>query len=77
MAAPLSESDTARTRERLAAAFGRPVALEPVENPSLIAGVELHFAHSVLRRSWKQALAEAKEEMTRHDPARRDADPVA
>lgn len=77
MAAPLRESDTARTRERLAAAFGRPVALEPAEDPSLIAGVELHFAHSVVRRSWKQTLAEAREEMTRHDSARNTADAVA
>ncbi|WP_049976435.1 F0F1 ATP synthase subunit delta [Azospirillum sp. B506] len=77
LAAPLAESDTDPTRERLAAAFGRPVALEPVEDPSLIAGVELHFAHSVVRRSWKQALAEAKEEMTRHDSARHDTHAVA
>jgi len=77
MASPLAESDAARTRERLAAVFGRPVALEPVEDRSLIAGVELHFAHSVVRRSWKQALAKAKEEMTRHDSARHDADAVA
>lgn len=76
-AAALPEADAARTRDRLAAALGRPVALELVQNPSLIAGAELHFAHSVVRRSWKQALAEAKEEMTRHDPARRDADAVA
>jgi F-type H+-transporting ATPase subunit b len=77
MAAPLAESDTARTRDRLAAAFGRPVALELVEDPSLIAGVELHFAHSIVRRSWKQALAEAMEEMTRHDSAGNTANAVA
>ncbi|PWC47490.1 F0F1 ATP synthase subunit delta [Azospirillum sp. TSA6c] len=76
-AAPLPEGDTARMRDRLAAALGRPVALELVGDPSLIAGVELHFAHSVVRRSWKQALAEAKEEMMRHDSARHSADAVA
>ncbi|MBP2306751.1 hypothetical protein GBZ48_05495 [Azospirillum melinis] len=77
IAAPLPEGDTARTRDRLATALGRSVALELVEDPSLIAGVELHFAHSVVRRSWKQALAEAKEEMTRHDSERHTADAVA
>ncbi len=76
-AGPLSDDDTALARDRLAAALGRPVALELVEDPSLIAGVELHFAHSVVRRSWKQTLAEAKEEMTRHDSARSDADALA
>ncbi|MGA1860088.1 hypothetical protein VH569_29225 [Azospirillum sp. 11R-A] len=77
IAAALPEADTTRTRERLTAALSRPVALELVEDPSLIAGVELHFAHSVVRRSWKQALAEAKEEMTRHDAPRHSADAVA
>lgn len=76
-AAPLLDEDTAHARDRLAAALDRPVALDLTEDPSLIAGVELHFAHSVVRRSWKQTLAEAKEEMTRHDSARTDADPVA
>ncbi|CAO3454837.1 F0F1 ATP synthase subunit delta [Azospirillum largimobile] len=76
-AGPLPDEDAAHARGRLAAALGRPVALELTEDPSLIAGVELHFAHSVVRRSWKQTLAEAKEEMTRHDSARTDADPVA
>lgn len=73
----LSAEDAALARDRLAAALGRPVALELVEDPSLIAGVELHFAHSVVRRSWKQTLAEAKEEMTRHDSARSAADALA
>ena len=77
VAAPLPDEDAAHARDRLAAALGRPVALELAEDPSLIAGVELHFAHSVVRRSWKQTLAEAREEMTRHDSARTDADPVA
>ncbi|MBF5094797.1 hypothetical protein F1643_10185 [Azospirillum sp. INR13] len=76
-AGQLPDEDAARARDRLADALGRPVALELTEDPSLIAGVELHFAHSVVRRSWKQTLAEAKEEMTRHDSARTDADPVA
>ncbi len=76
-AVPLPDGDAAHARDRLAAALGRPVALELAEDPSLIAGVELHFAHSVVRRSWKQTLAEAREEMIRHDSARTDADPVA
>lgn len=58
---------------RLSRALGRPVALSVGQDPGLIAGVELHFPHSVLRHSWKQALAEALEELTRHDDARRGA----
>ncbi|AWB08927.1 hypothetical protein A6A40_28420 (plasmid) [Azospirillum humicireducens] len=76
-AGPLPDEDVAHARDRLAAALDRPVALELTEDPSLIAGVELHFAHSVVRRSWKQTLAEAKEEMTRHDSARTDAGALA
>ncbi len=76
-AGALPDEDAAHARDRLSAALGRPVALELTEDPSLIAGVELHFAHSVVRRSWKQTLAEAREEMTRHDSARTDADALA
>lgn len=63
--------DPAPWQTRLTAALGRPVALAVTEDPGLIAGVELHFPHTVLRHSWKQALAEAMEELTRDD----DADP--
>ena len=69
-AAPL---DPAPWRERLGEALGRPVALEVAEDPGLIAGVELHFPHTVLRHSWKQALAEATEELTRDDDAHASA----
>ena len=72
-AAPLAPADAERCRERLAAALGRPLALTLDQDPGLIAGVELHFPHSVLRRSWKQALAEATEELTRDDHPQRGA----
>jgi len=72
-AAPLSPEDSDRCRTRLAAALERPVALSAAEDPGLIAGVELHFPHTVLRHSWKQALADATEELTRHDDADRRA----
>ncbi|HYD66490.1 MAG TPA: hypothetical protein VED21_13485, partial [Azospirillum sp.] len=58
---PLEEGWTGR----LEAALGRPVALTLEEDPGLIAGVELHFPHTILRHSWKQALAEAMEELAR------------
>lgn len=58
---------------RLSRALGRPVALTVERDPGLLAGVELHFPHSVLRHSWKQALAEAREELTRDDDPRRGA----
>ncbi|HEY0837287.1 MAG TPA: F0F1 ATP synthase subunit alpha, partial [Azospirillum sp.] len=65
--APLMVPEGERWQERLAAALGRPVAVEFAEDAGLIAGVELHFPHTVLRHSWKQALAEAMEELTRDD----------
>ncbi|HYD71411.1 hypothetical protein [Azospirillum sp.] len=65
--APLTVPEGERWQERLAAALGRPVAVAFAEDPGLIAGVELHFPHTVLRHSWKQALAAAMEELTRDD----------
>ena len=64
---PLTVPEGERWQERLAAALGRPVAVVFAEDPGLIAGVELHFPHTVLRHSWKQALAAAMEELTRDD----------
>lgn len=72
-AAPLDEGALNDARTRLETALGRPVALDADADPGLIAGVELHFPHSVLRHSWKQALAEAMEELTRDDRTQNDA----
>lgn len=72
-AAPLDEGALTDARTRLETALGRPVALDAGADPGLIAGVELHFPHSVLRHSWKQALAEAMEELTRDDRTQNDA----
>lgn len=72
-AAPLGEEALTDARTRLESALGRPVALDADADPGLIAGVELHFPHSVLRHSWKQALAEAMEELTRDDRTQNDA----
>ncbi|WP_109109207.1 hypothetical protein [Azospirillum sp. TSO35-2] len=72
-ATPLTPEDAGHGRDRLAATLGRTVVLTVAEDPGLIAGVELHFPHSVVRRTWKQALAEAAEELTRDEPARADA----
>lgn len=66
-AAPLTVAAGERWQERLALALGRPVAAEFAEDPGLIAGVELHFPHTVLRHSWKQALAAATEELMHDD----------
>ena len=71
---PLPEAAIALCRDRLAAALGRAVALTVGEDPSLLAGVELHFPHAVLRHSWKQALADAAEELASHDAADDDAE---
>ncbi|GAA4337401.1 ATP synthase F0 subunit B [Pigmentiphaga soli] len=41
-----------RCGERLAAALGGPVQVEPVEDPALVAGIELRFRHVVVRNTW-------------------------
>lgn len=77
-AAPLPAGAAADCRDRLSAALGRAVTLTITEDPSLIAGLELRFPHSVLRHSWKQALADANTELTRGELSRDDhAQPVA
>ncbi|HYH18966.1 MAG TPA: hypothetical protein VD995_10150 [Azospirillum sp.] len=70
--APLMVPEGERWQARLAAALGRPVTVEFAEDPGLIAGVELHFPHTVLRHSWKQALAAAMEELTHDDDTQHD-----
>lgn len=73
-AGPVPETEVGRCRDRLAAALGRTVALTVAEDPSLLAGVELHFPHTVLRHSWKQALADAVEALATQDDTDDDAE---
>lgn len=64
-ASRLDEAARGRLREALARLVGEAPALAFEEEPALVAGVELHFPRQVLRFSWRDALAEAREEMAR------------
>lgn len=71
-AAPLSSPDAERCRKRIGQALGREVAIDFVQDPGLIAGVEIRLPHSVVNCSWKQSLAQALETLLdkNADPSR-------
>jgi F-type H+-transporting ATPase subunit b len=58
-AGPLSSEETELCRKRIADALGREVAIDFVQDPGLIAGVELRLPLSVVNCTWKQSLAQA------------------
>lgn len=58
-AVPLSPQETELCRKRIAGALDREVAIDFVEDPGLIAGVELRLPFSVVNCTWKQSLAQA------------------
>jgi F-type H+-transporting ATPase subunit b len=60
----LDESVRHRCRERLAGELGVPVDVEFADDRALIAGVEVHFHHTVLRHTWRDDLARVLEELT-------------
>lgn len=62
-AEPLDEDRRRHCRERLAAMLGQEPEVDFADDRSLIAGVEIHFPHAVLRHNWRAALDEAWSEM--------------
>lgn len=61
----------ARTRfaDGLAEALGAAVAPEFRTDPALIAGVEVRFPYTILRRSWAESLKRIEAELTDDEPA--------
>jgi len=57
-AAPLGAEEEALCRKALGAALGGEPKLAFAVDASLIAGVELRFAHTILRHNWRDSLAE-------------------
>jgi F-type H+-transporting ATPase subunit b len=57
-AAPLDAAEQALCRKALASALGGEPTIEFAADPALIAGVEVHFAHTILRHNWRDSLAE-------------------
>jgi len=60
-ATALAPAVAAECRSRLQDLFGVDVVIKLQQDPDLIAGVELHFPHSILRHNWRDGLAEALE----------------
>jgi F-type H+-transporting ATPase subunit b len=66
-AAPLSPEQTERVRSAIGEAFGGKPALVFRSEPAVIAGIELHSRHAVIRNSWRNDLDHIREELNRVD----------
>lgn len=58
-ASPLDADQRERCRQLLASLTGVEPQLELAVDPELIAGIELHLPHAVLRHNWRDTLHEA------------------
>ncbi|ACI97811.1 ATP synthase subunit b 1 [Rhodospirillum centenum] len=72
-AVPLDEAGRAHCRDRAHTLLGPDIALTFADDPELLAGVELHFAHTVIRDSWRDLLGRIGLELDGHDDAHRIA----
>lgn len=59
----MSGPEREQLRQRLQSRLGSAVTLEFVQDPALLAGVELRFAHGALSACWRDALAAACDEL--------------
>jgi F-type H+-transporting ATPase subunit b len=70
-AAPLSPEQAERVCGAIAEALGGKPVLVFRSDPAVIAGIELHSRHAVMRNSWRNDLERIREELNRADePAR-------
>ncbi len=60
----LTETEQARCREAIDAAFGAPVEIAFASDPALIAGLELRSPHFILKNSWRADLDSILAELT-------------
>ena len=71
-ALPLSAEEAERIRSAIAEAFAGNPAFAFRSDPAVIAGIELHSRHAVIRNSWQGDLERIREELRRVDePARK------
>jgi F-type H+-transporting ATPase subunit b len=63
-AIPLGDAARERCRQGLAASLGVPLNIQFADDRALIAGLEVHFPHTVLRHTWRDDLTRALEELT-------------
>jgi len=64
-AAPLDPADRADFTDRLRALVGAGTEVRFAADPTLLAGAEVHFPHTVLHHSWRDSLREIEEELKR------------
>jgi F-type H+-transporting ATPase subunit b len=69
-AMPLSEEETRNVRDALKAAFGSELPFKFRADATLIAGIELHSPHTVVRNSWRADLDRIREELGRDQHSR-------
>lgn len=62
-AEPLSTADASHIRDAIAQALGGGPALVFRTDPAVIAGIELHSRHAVIRNSWRGDLDRIREEL--------------
>jgi F-type H+-transporting ATPase subunit b len=65
-AAQLSEDEVARVRAALKEVLGSEAAMMFRSDPEVIAGIELHSRHTIVRNSWRADLEGIREELS-HD----------
>jgi F-type H+-transporting ATPase subunit b len=66
-AAPLTPDATERVRRAVGEALGGAPSLVFRSDPAVIAGIELHSRHAVVRNSWRNDLERIREELNRGD----------
>jgi F-type H+-transporting ATPase subunit b len=66
-AAPLSPDATERVGRAVREALGGKATLAFRNDPAVIAGIELHSRHAVVRNSWRNDLEHIREELNRAD----------
>ena len=65
-AAPLDPADRDDFTDRLCTLLGADIHVQFAEDPTLLAGAELHFPHTVLHDSWRDSLREIEEDLKRN-----------
>jgi F-type H+-transporting ATPase subunit b len=68
-AAPLDQRAAKRFSEHLTTALGAPASPVFTVDPDLLAGVEVHFPFTILRRSWSEELKRIETELNDDDRA--------
>lgn len=63
-----SEATLKKVKDQLTQSLNTEIDLQPVTQPSLLRGAELHFEHGVLSQSWSAELAAAQTEMHQAGP---------